>query len=374
MWMKRRQTRKIHVGSVAIGGDAPVTVQSMTKTFTHDVEATVRQIHALERAGCDLVRVAVPDPPSAGAIRKIKSQIRIPLIADIHYDHRLALEALEGGANAIRLNPGNLKDKERIQQVIDAAKHHKAAIRIGVNAGSVDAVYPKEGPLRHEAREAFIEKMVQRALGYLRFFEDRHFTELKISMKLSNPRDTILAYRRMAKECDYPFHLGVTEAGLPRDGAIKSTLGIGVLLLEGIGDTLRVSLTGDPVEEVEVGKRILQFLELRDFGPELIACPSCGRADIDLIQLVEAAEGRLREMGKSQKSFVGLKIALMGCEVNGPGEAKDADIGIAAGKGQGMIFKKGRMVRRVKESEMLDALVQEMLAMESESSKSGTNP
>lgn len=360
----RRRTRKIHVGGVAIGGDAPISIQSMTKTFTQDVAATVRQIHQLEQAGCELIRVAVPDRISAEAIKKIKPQIRIPLIADIHYDHRLALVALEGGANGIRLNPGNLKEKDCIQQIIDAAKVHRAAIRIGVNAGSVDAVYPKEGPLRHEAREAFIQKMVYRAQEYLRFFESRHFTEIKISMKLSNVQDTLAAYRAMARECDYPFHLGVTEAGLPRDGAIKSALGIGTLLLEGIGDTIRVSLTGDPVEEVGVAKRILQFLELREFGPELIACPSCGRADINLIELVEKAEKRLQEMGESQAAFVGVKIALMGCEVNGPGEAKDADIGIAAGKGQGMIFKKGQMVRRVKESEMVDALVQEMLSFQ----------
>lgn len=363
---ERRKTKTIHVGGVVIGGDAPVSIQSMTKTYTHDVEATLRQIHQLEKAGCELIRVAVPDNSSAEAIKKIRPAIRIPLIADIHYDHRLALVALEGGANGIRLNPGNLKEQNRVEQVIDAAKAHHAAIRIGVNAGSVDAVYPKEGPLRHEAREAFIQKMIDRGLEYLRFFEAHHFTELKISMKLSNVQDTILAYRRMARECDYPFHLGVTEAGLPRDGAIKSALGIGALLLEGIGDTIRVSLTGDPVEEVEVAQRILQFLELREFGPELIACPSCGRADIDLIELVEAAEKRLRELGKSQKDYVGVKIALMGCEVNGPGEAKDADIGIAAGKGQGMIFKKGQMVRRVKESEMVDALVQEMLNFQKE--------
>lgn len=361
MEIVRRKTKQIHVGTVAIGGNTPISIQSMTKTYTRDVEATVRQIHQLEKAGCELIRVAIPDTSSAEAIKKIKSAIRIPLIADIHYDHRLALTALEGGAASIRLNPGNLKEKERIEQVIDAARAHSAAIRIGVNAGSVDAVYPKEGPLRHEAREAFIQKMIDRGLEYLRFFESRRFTELKISMKLSNVQDTILAYRKMALACDYPFHLGVTEAGLPRDGAIKSALGIGSLLLEGIGDTIRVSLTGDPVEEVEVGKRILQFLELREFGPELIACPSCGRADIDLIQLVEAAEKRLREMGRSQGEFAGVKIALMGCEVNGPGEAKDADIGIAAGKGQGMIFKKGQMVRRVKESEMVEALVEEML-------------
>ncbi|MBI4435893.1 MAG: flavodoxin-dependent (E)-4-hydroxy-3-methylbut-2-enyl-diphosphate synthase [Candidatus Omnitrophica bacterium] len=364
MPIERRKTRQIHVGPVAIGGGSPISIQSMTKTHTHDVEGTVRQIRELEKAGCDIVRVAVPDKPSAEAIKKIKVAIKIPLIADIHYDHRLALVALEGGANGIRLNPGNLKEEDRIRQIIDAAKAHKVAIRIGVNAGSVDAVYPKEGPLRHEAREAFIQKMIHRGVEYLRFFERHHFTELKISMKLSNVQDTIESYRRMAKVSDYPFHLGVTEAGLPRDGAIKSALGIGALLLEGIGDTLRVSLTGDPVEEVEVGKRILQFLELRDFGPELIACPSCGRADIDLIQLVEAAEKRLRELGKSQADLVGVKIALMGCEVNGPGEAKDADIGIAAGKGQGMIFKKGQMIRRVKESEMVEALVQEMLNIE----------
>ncbi len=362
----RRKARQIHVGKVAVGGGAPISIQSMTKTYTHNVEATVRQIHELEQAGCDLVRVAVPDTASAEAVRKIKQAIHIPLIADIHYDHRLALIAIEGGIDAIRLNPGNLKDKDRIEEVIDAAKQHHIPIRIGVNAGSVDAVYPKEGPLRHEAREAFIQKMVDRALEYLRFFEDRHFTNLKISMKLSNVPDTIAAYRRMATLCDYPFHLGVTEAGLPRDGAIKSAIGIGVLLLEGIGDTLRVSLTGNPVEEVEVGKRILQFLELRQFGPELIACPSCGRADIDLIRLVEAAEKRLRELGKSQGGLVGVKIALMGCEVNGPGEAKDADIGIAAGKGQGMIFRKGQMIRRVKESEMVEALVEEMLKAEHE--------
>ena len=365
--VERRKTKQIHVGGVAIGGGAQISVQSMTKTYTHDVEATVRQIHQLENAGCDIVRVAVPDKASAEAVKPIISKIRIPLIADIHYDHRLALLALEGGASCIRLNPGNLKDKERVEQVIDAAKAHHVPIRIGVNAGSVDAVYPKEGPLRHEARAAFIQKMIDRGLDYLRFFESRHFTNLKLSMKLSNVQDTVMVYRQMAKVCEYPFHLGVTEAGLPRDGSIKSALGIGALLLEGIGDTLRVSLTGDPVEEIEVGRRILQFLELREYGPELIACPSCGRADIDLIQLVQAAEKRLGEMGKHQSEFVGLKIALMGCEVNGPGEAKDADIGIAAGKGQGMIFKKGQMVRRVKENEMVDALVQEMLSLKEKS-------
>jgi len=275
----------------------------------------------------------------------------------------LGLTAIEEGVDGIRLNPGNLKDKERVREIIDAAKMHRVAIRIGVNAGSVDAVYPKEGPLRHEAREAFIQKMVDRALDYLRFFERQGFTEMKISMKLSNVQDTVNAYRKMAEECDYPFHLGVTEAGLPRDSAIKSALGIGSLLLEGIGDTLRVSMTGDPVEEVEAAQRILQFLELREFGPEIIACPSCGRADIDLIQLVEAAEERLRKLGKNQQDYVGFKIALMGCEVNGPGEAKDADLGIAAGKGQGMIFKKGQMVRRVREEEMIDALVEEMLLL-----------
>ena len=361
MEIQRRNTRQIHVGKVAIGGEAPISIQSMTKTFTHDAEATVRQIHALEMAGCEIVRVAVPDKPSAETVQAIKSQIHIPLIADIHYDHRLALIALEGGADGIRLNPGNLKEEGRIREVVASARMHRVPIRIGVNAGSVDAVYPKEGPLRHEARQAFLQKMVERALGYLSLFEKEGFYEMKVSMKLSNVPDTIAAYRRMAKLCEYPFHLGVTEAGLPRDSSIKSALGIGTLLLEGIGDTIRVSMTGDPVEEVEAAKRILQFLELRDFGPELIACPSCGRADIDLIQLVEKAEKRLKELGAAQKSLVGVKIALMGCEVNGPGEAKDADIGIAAGKGVGMIFRKGQMVRRVKESEMVEALVQEML-------------
>ena len=358
---QRRKTRQIHVGALAIGGGAPVSIQSMTKTFTHDVEATVRQIHALTMAGCEIVRVAVPDNAAAEAVKAIKPQIHIPLIADIHYDHRLALIALEGGADGIRLNPGNLKEEARIREVVASAKMHRCAIRVGVNAGSVDAVYPKEGPLRHEARQAFIQKMVDRALGYLSLFEKEGFYEMKLSMKLSNVLDTVAAYRRMATLCDYPFHLGVTEAGLPRDSSIKSALGIGSLLLEGIGDTIRVSMTGDPVEEVEAAKRILQFLELRDFGPELIACPSCGRADIDLIQLVEKAEKRLKELGTTQKSLIGMKIALMGCEVNGPGEAKDADIGIAAGKGVGMIFRKGQMVRRVKESEMVEALVEEML-------------
>ncbi|MFH1858225.1 MAG: flavodoxin-dependent (E)-4-hydroxy-3-methylbut-2-enyl-diphosphate synthase [Candidatus Omnitrophota bacterium] len=361
---KRRKTKQIRVGSVAIGGDSPISVQSMTKTYTHDVEATVRQIQELEEAGCDLVRVAVPEMRDAEAIRAIKSAIHIPLIADIHFDHRLAIAALEQGAEAIRLNPGNLKDTARIQEVIAAAKAHHAPIRIGVNSGSVDAVYSKEGIHRHEARQVFIQKMIDRALDYIRFFEKNRFTELKISLKLSNVQDTIAAYRQMAALCDYPFHLGVTEAGLPRDGTIKSALGIGTLLLEGIGDTIRVSLTGDPVEEVKVGRRMLQFLELRDFGPELIACPSCGRADIDLIQLVEKAEKRLGELGKPQSDFAGIRIALMGCEVNGPGEARDADIGIAAGKGQGMIFKKGQMVRRVGEGEMVEALVQELLAMQ----------
>jgi (E)-4-hydroxy-3-methylbut-2-enyl-diphosphate synthase len=347
--MQRRKTRQIQVGNVKVGGDAPVTVQSMTKTDTRDVDATVEQIWALEAAGCDIVRVAVPVREAGERLGEIKKQIRIPLIADIHFNYKLALLALEQGVDGLRLNPGNIGARWCVEEVVKAARGRKVTIRIGVNGGSLekDLLAKHGGPTE--------AGMVESALRHIRILEDLDYNEIKVSLKASDPRMMIEAYRMLADKVEYPFHLGVTEAGTPTMGTIKSSVGIGTLLAEGIGDTIRVSLSADPVEEVRVGIEILKSLGIRKEGLTFIACPSCGRADIDLVALAKEVEQRM--MPFSNKD---VHVAVMGCEVNGPGEARAADIGVAGGKGIGLIFKKGEVIRKVPEAQIVEALMEEV--------------
>jgi len=356
----RRKSRQIQVGKVKIGGDAPITVQSMTKTDTRDVDATVDQIWALEVAGCDIVRVAVPVREAAERLGEIRKQIRIPLIADIHFNYKLALIALEQGVDGLRLNPGNIGARWCIEEVIKLASERKIPIRIGVNAGSLekDLLAKYDGPTA--------DGMVESALRHIEILEDLGYSEIKVSLKASDPLMMIEAYRLLADKVDYPLHLGVTEAGTPTVGTIKSSVGIGTLLAEGIGDTIRVSLAADPVEEVRVGMDILKSLGLRNEGLTFVACPSCGRADIDLISLAKEVEQRMIPFSNKN-----IHVAVMGCEVNGPGEARAADIGIAGGKGIGIIFKKGEVIRKVPETQIVTALMEEVekLVAEKEAEK-----
>ena len=360
----RRKSRQIQVGKVKIGGDAKITVQSMTKTDTRDVDATVDQIWALEVAGCDIVRVAVPVREAAERLGEIQKQIRIPLIADIHFNYKLALIALEQGVDGLRLNPGNIGARWCIEEVIKLASERKIPIRIGVNAGSLekDLLAKYDGPTA--------DGMVESALRHIEILEDLGYSEIKVSLKASDPLMMIEAYRLLADKVNYPLHLGVTEAGTPTVGTIKSSVGIGTLLAEGIGDTIRVSLAADPVEEVRVGMDILKSLGLRNEGLTFVACPSCGRADIDLISLAKEVEQRM--IPYSNKN---IHVAVMGCEVNGPGEARAADIGVAGGKGIGIIFKKGEVIRKVPETQIVTALMEEVekLVAEKEAEK-GTPP
>jgi (E)-4-hydroxy-3-methylbut-2-enyl-diphosphate synthase len=350
----RRVSRQIHVGDVPIGGDAPVCVQSMTNTDTRDWRSTVEQIKRVEEAGCEIIRVAVLDEQAADAFAMIKKSIRIPLIADIHFDYRLAIRAMRSGADAIRINPGNIGAAEKVKKVIDLARERKIPIRIGVNSGSVEKdLLAKYG---HPTPEA----MVESALRHIRFFEDNDFDLMKISLKSSDVITTIQSYRLLATKTDYPFHLGVTEAGTVVSGAIKSALGVGFLLLDGIGDTLRVSLTAAPEEEMFVAWSILRALKLRQRGVELVSCPTCGRTEIDLISIVEKAEALLKHIRTP------LKVAIMGCVVNGPGEAREADVGIAGGRESGILFKKGERVAKVPEKELLDRLISEIEQMTGE--------
>ena len=349
----RRKTRQIQVGSVKIGGDALVAVQSMTKTDTRNVEATVDQIWALEAAGCELVRVAVPDDQAAAVLNEIRSQIRIPLIADIHFDYRLALKALEQEVDGLRLNPGNIGARWKVEEVVRAARERKVPIRIGVNAGSL------EKELLAKYGEPTPEAMGESALKHIQILEDLDYPEIKVSLKASHPPMMIAAYRLLAGKVDYPFHLGVTEAGTAFPGTVKSAVGMGALLAAGIGDTIRVSLTEDCVEEIKVGFEILKALELRQRGMNIIACPSCGRVEIDLMGLTKEVEQRLAALNLKKS----MTVAVMGCAVNGPGEARGADIGIAGGNGVGILIKKGQIIRKVKEAELADALVEELIKM-----------
>ena len=347
--IQRRKTRQIQLGKLKVGGDAPITVQSMTKTDTRDVRATVQQIWDLEAAGCEIVRCAVPVREAAEQLGAIRKKIRIPLVADIHFNYKLALLAIEQGVDGLRLNPGNIGARKYVEEVVRAASERRIPIRIGVNAGSLekDLLEKYNGPTA--------EGMVESGLRHIRILEDAGYHEIKISLKASDPLMMIEAYRMLADKVDYPFHLGVTEAGTPTVGTIKSAVGLGALLSEGIGDTIRVSLAADPVEEVRVGTEILKALKLRKEGMMFVACPSCGRADVDLIALAKAVEERMLPYGN-----LNLHVAVMGCEVNGPGEARAADLGVAGGKGIGLIFKKGQVIRKVPEAQIVDALMEEV--------------
>ncbi len=348
--IRRRKTRVVRIGNVAIGGDNPIAVQSMTTTDTNDVEATVGQIERLVEAGCEIVRVAVPSRRTIPAFKRIAEYFKgkVPIVADIHFDYKIAVMAADAGADKIRINPGNIGGKEKVKEVIAAAKANRIPIRIGVNAGSLEMdLIDKYGGVT-------VEGIVESAVRWVRFFEDQGFEDVVVSAKSAYVPQMIEAYRRLSELIDYPLHLGVTEAGTPKTGIIKSAVGIGTLLAEGIGDTFRVSLTADPVEEVRVAWEILKSLQIRSRGIMLVACPTCGRTKIDLIGLAEKVEKALEGVK------LPLKVAVMGCEVNGPGEAREADIGIAAGKGSGFIFVRGKPVRRVKEEELLDALLEEI--------------
>jgi len=348
MWQSRKSTRQIKVGDVKVGGDAPVSVQSMTNTPTEDINATVAQIERLTAAGCEIVRVAVPDRAAAKAIGPIKERITIPLIADIHFDHRLAIAAAEAGVDGLRINPGNIGSKERIQKVAAAAQAERLPIRIGVNAGSL------EKRLLEKFGGATPEAMVQSALDQIRLLEDLGFDAIKVSLKASDVYRTVAAYRQLSEITDVPLHIGVTEAGGLYPGIVKSSLGIGMLLAEGIGDTLRVSLTRDPVEEVRVGFEILKALGLRQKGPEIISCPTCGRCNIDLFHIAETVEKALLTVDTP------ITVAIMGCVVNGPGEAKEADIGITGGDGVGILFRKGKLVKKFPQEQLVEVLLAEV--------------
>jgi (E)-4-hydroxy-3-methylbut-2-enyl-diphosphate synthase len=348
MRIERKKTRQISVGTVRVGGDAPIAVQSMTNTDTRDVAATVAQIRRLTAAGCEIVRAAVVDEAAAAALSQIRSRIEIPLVADIHFDYRLAVASVRAGADALRINPGNIGAAYKVREVAQTAADHNVPIRIGVNAGSLekDLVKTYNGPTA--------EAMVESALRQMDRLTSFGFDRIKVSLKASDVPRTLAAYRALSKKTDFPLHVGVTEAGGLYPGIVKSALGIGMLLAEGIGDTIRVSLTRDPVEEVRVGYEILRALDIRRHGPEIISCPTCGRCEIDLFSILERVERALLTHP------VPMKIAIMGCVVNGPGEAREADVGIAGGRGVGILFKKGKRVRKVPESELVETLLEEL--------------
>jgi (E)-4-hydroxy-3-methylbut-2-enyl-diphosphate synthase len=361
MAYQRRKTRPVWVGDVQIGGDAPIVVQSMTTTDTRDPEATLRQIHELADVGCEIVRVAVPDRIAAAALADIVPRSPIPVVADIHFEHTLALKALEAGVHKLRLNPGNIRKPEEVREVVQKAKERGVPIRIGVNFGSLPPMtreFVDEMAARGATQtELIAEHMVRTALSHVKILEDLDFGDIVISLKAFEVPVMIEAYRRMAKLNDYPLHLGVTEAGTPKAGAIRSAIGIGTLLQEGIGDTIRVSLTTDPVEEVWVAYEILKTLGLRERGATLVACPTCGRVEVDLFRLANEIDEYLRTVKEP------IKVAVMGCVVNGPGEARDSDVGVAAGRGKGVIFRKGKIVRRVEEHEIVPAMKEEIEAI-----------
>jgi len=351
----RRATRSVKVRHVTIGGDAPIAIQSMTKTDTTDIEATVRQIRALATAGCEIVRVAVPTLEAAKALPEIRREAnQVPLVADIHFHSQFALAAIEAGFDKIRWNPGNIRNPQRVRDVVDRAKERGVPIRVGVNVGSLDPECEQAHP------NDLVEAMVQSALKSVRLLEDFEFDDIVLSLKSSDVLQMLAAYRRIASRCDYPLHLGVTEAGLPEAATVKSSIGIGALLADGIGDTIRVSITGDPIEEVQVGRRILSSLGLRQFETNVIACPSCGRCQIDVIGITEQVKARLSDLARTAPSVTGLTVAVMGCVVNGPGESTHADVGVAGGGGVGIIYRKGHIVRRVTEAAMVDALLDEV--------------
>lgn len=347
----RRKTKPIKIGNVYIGADNPIAIQSMTKNKTEDTEKTIRQIRELQALGCEIARLSIKDKKDASALRKIKQHISIPIVADIHFDWRLALESIDNGADKVRLNPGNIYKKHQIKEIISALKTAKLPLRIGVNSGSVKELNSK--------RLSMPDKIVASALDYIKTVERFKFYDIVISLKASSVLDTIESYRKISRLCDYPLHLGVTATGNPYSGLIKSSIALGILLLEGIGDTIRISLTDKSVEEVKAAKSILEATGLRSFGPQIISCPTCGRCEIDLVKIVNALQAKLSTINY-QLSTRPTKLAVMGCVVNGPGEASDADIGVAFGKKEGLLFKKGKPVRRISPHNCADVLFKEL--------------
>ncbi len=348
MKYSRKKTREVNIGGVKIGGDNPIAIQSMCNTDTRNVEETVKQIKELENAGCEIIRVAVPDMQAAEAIKDIKRQIDIPLVADIHFDYRLALKAIDGGIDKIRINPGNIGSEDRVKQVADMAKKNGIPIRVGVNSGSLEKhLVEKYGGVTPEG-------LVESALGHVRLLEKYDFYDTVISIKASNVPFSVEVYELLSETVDYPLHVGITEAGTVWGGTVKSAVGIGAILSRGIGDTIRVSLTGNPVEEIYAAKEILKDMNLRKFGVEFVSCPTCGRTSIDLISIANEVESKVKSIDKN------IKVAVMGCAVNGPGEAREADIGIAGGHGEGLIFRKGEIIRKVPENMLVDELMKEI--------------
>ena len=352
--MLRQNTKEIRIGDVVIGGNHPVAIQSMTNTKTEDIKGTVEQIHRLEAAGCEIVRCTVPTLEAAEALREIKKNIQIPLVADIHFDYRMAIAAIENGADKIRINPGNIGGEERLRAVVDKAKEHEIPIRVGVNSGSL------EKTLLEKYGAVTAEGIVESALDKVRMIEEMEYDNLVVSIKSSDVMMCVKAHELIAEQCPYPLHVGITEAGTVYSGNIKSSIGLGIILYEGIGNTIRVSLTGDPAEEIRSAKLILKTLGLRKGGIEVVSCPTCGRTQIDLIGLANQVEKMVQEFP------LDLKGAVMGCVVNGPGEAREADIGIAGGKGEGLLIKKGEVVKKVKEEELLETLRRELQNWENE--------
>lgn len=352
MLTTREKTKKIKVGNVEIGGGSPIAVQSMTKTNTSDINATVAQIKALEAVGCQIVRCAVPDRESAEALKEIKKQINIPLVADIHFNHEYALIAAEAGVDKLRINPGNIGDEDKIKAIVAAAKAHKIPIRVGVNSGSLE----KKIRQKYQGHTT-AEGLVKSAMNNIKLLEKFDFHDIVVSIKATSVPTTIKAYEMIAKKINYPLHVGLTEAGIPRVGSVRSGVGIGAVLAHGIGDTIRVSLTGDPLEEVRIGYEILKSLELTFHGITVISCPTCGRTDIDVIKIAHEVEEKTRYIKQP------LTVAIMGCEVNGPGEAADADVGLAGGRGVGLIFREGQVVRKVPEDDMIEVLLDEIESM-----------
>ncbi len=374
----RRKTRQIHVGKLVIGGDAPIAVQSMTTTYTRDVASTVAQIHRLEDVGCEIARVAVPEMEDAVVLGEIKQRIHIPLVADIHYNPALALEAIRQGVDKVRINPGNLLNgRKSLEQIVKAAKERDIAMRIGVNSGSIDAldkmaqmqriqvrlrddgVLERTDPaeVRRKEREHLVERMVNKALEYISWCEELEYHTIAVSLKSSSVLTAIAAYRLFSQRSDYPLHLGITEAGTLVSGSVKSAVGLGLLLADGIGDTIRVSLSAEPEEEIPVAYEILRSLELRNRGVTFVSCPSCGRVEIDVVQVANEVEKRLAKVQTP------IQVAVMGCVVNGPGESRDADVGLAGGKGKGIIFRKGEVVKTVPEDQFLDAVLKEVASL-----------
>ena len=357
MHITRKKTKQITLGKIKIGGKAPVVVQSMCNTDTRDVEATLAQIRRLEQAGCEVVRLAVPDAEAASMLGKIRKGTALPLVADIHFDHRLALKAVAEGVDGLRINPGNIGGKDKVAEVVKACRDRNIPVRIGVNAGSLEkSLLKKYGSPTPEA-------IVESAFGHIRILEDLNFTDLKVSLKASDVLTTVAAYRLFSERSDYPLHIGISEAGTIFSGTIKSSVGLGILLAEGIGDTVRVSLTADPVQEVRVAYEILKSLKVRERGVNIISCPTCGRTEIDIITLAEEVERRLAHIREP------ITVAVMGCVVNGPGEAAGADVGIAGGKGTGLLFRHGEIVKKLPESELADVLVKEVESIVSQKSK-----